>query len=349
MPGIGKVGRPKSKYGYYFHSIEQKLNILGPDLAFVWSGDRDLAERFGIELNNLYNTDNFSFQKLELHLNEWPNTLNDKERDEIDLMSVFRSDDQYKAWNHGGHNLDGYSIFSKLWIAGSGSDNFLKTMEIEKGKILNDSDALGNAMNILNKFYHDDLFIRNNYAEAFGGFYELATLSQNGIEKISDILITSFHIDARQLDKGIGMPITFLKYDVIDKVTIVRELKGSGTESNVDFKNVGHAYFPIIPELRESSLKTFSKVAKEQKFFDSKYIGDLKAKHTIIMLRFVDETHELKIPLYYRKSKRNTPVELSLVDGQVEMFLSQHILDTINQNIDKNIDKKNKRIIIHKQ
>lgn len=344
MPGKGKVGRPKSDLGYYMDSLEQKLNVLGPDLAFAYAGDRDLGARFGEDLHDLYSSPGFSFSALKDFCDKWPDGLAPEEKSEVSLLCICREDDTYQTWSYEMKQADGYKHFSKLLVSGSGVNNFQDTIDQESDVIDSDDKAMGHAMNILNKFYHDDLFVGKNYAQSFGGFYELAACTQEGITKVTDIFISTIHVDVRQLDRGIALPLTFLKYDTLGDATVLRELKAhqSPDSDNPDFENSGHIYFPLVSARQKAAWTEVQNLQAEGSFFDSQLIGDLKSKHTVVMLEIVDEEFQIKIPLYWRKSGRDSPIQMTLKDGKVEAFLSNELLEAIYRNIETNIDTENK-------
>lgn len=343
MPGSGKLSHPRSRHGY-FVGLEQKLNVLGKDLAFVWSARRDLALRFATELLEIYEDDSYQFDMLKSFLDRWTATLPPKDRDEIKLIVVAWVDGTYMTWRYGLKEIKGYKHFDSLLIAGTGTLNFLDTIGQESGNIETDDQAIGQAMNVLNKFYHDDLFIKSNYSDAFGGFYELAECSQSGIEKLSDVFITTLHIDAKQLDRGFAVPLKFLKYDTLDGLSVLREVRATGDENAPDLKNFGHACLPIIPKYREKAMKVFERLQTEGNCFESKIIGDMKAKYTLIMLELVDGESVRKIPLYYRRPNRNSPLSLSLEDGQAALFFATELIEEINSVIEKYIDKDDSRL-----
>ncbi len=344
MPGVGRVGRPQTIHKLYLHSMEQKLNVLGKDLAYSYAGSYDLGARFGNDLHTLYTDPEFNFEKLVEFCDSWSEALTDEEKHEVALLCTYHDDDEYRTWNYEMKNADGYKHYSLLRIEGSGIKNFQKVVDEDSNVIENDDHAFGHAMNLVNKFYHDDLFVQSNYNQSFGGFYELATCSQEGIEKVTDIFVSTIHIDARRLADGFAIPITFLKQDHIDNVTVLRDLKkvNESLPDGTDMRASGHIYLPTIDAFKEKAVETAQKILSEGQFYNSELIGDLKAKHTLIMLELVDETHVLKIPLYYRRANRNTPMAVTNVDGEISIFLETELLQTIERNIDTHIDRENK-------
>jgi len=78
-------------------------------------------------------------------------------------------------------------------------------------------------------------------------------------------------------------------------------------------------------------------------FFDSEIIGNFHAKHNLITLKITDGQMELDVPLYYRKMK-DPPVQISLVDGELEMFLTQELIQEIGRNVKRYINVKEGRL-----
>lgn len=351
MPGSGPIGRPRSKTGNYLEAIEQKVNVIDGDLAFVWSGRRKIAGEFGDLLHSLFHSDDWSFESLVTFSKNWEESLPEEHKDEISIICAARFDGRYKLYNYGAEVFNSYNKFSKLLISGSGRDAFLDWAAEEEGDITNFDQALGNAMLLLTKLYHYDIFDKVTYREEFGGMFELANCSVDGIVKISDIFIATIDIDATQFaTRGVAIPLTFFKYDTLENLTILREVKGTvnpDNRENPNMKNIGHAYFPIVSCQRDESIPALHGLIEEGSAYDSKYIGDLRATHVLLMLKLFDDEHVLRIALYFRKPGRDSDVRLELVDGDTRLWLSNSVLESINRNVDKNVNLETGKLKDH--
>ena len=344
--GRGRVKPPKTDRGDYFEYFEQKLNILGPDLAFCWSGERWLALDFAIKLDGIYTSDYYSVNEIELFFETWVNGLSLEVRPLIAIICIAASEGRNVQLIHNVPEFGPFDQFSRARVSGSGWKIVLGNLSDSRFEAVTVPDSKHLMMNVLCGMYYDDIVRVDHQGDGVGGFFELADIEYGKIRKLSDILFTTISIDARD-PKQIWMIRNFgLKQDSYEGMTIIREFYVDYQSGKPPVQMATHIAHSIVPRIANATFPRGVEILNQtatdvpKYFFDACPAGDFDATHSLVQLTIHDGKNQFEIPIYQYSESRNPLLRVIYANGKPEFVVSQKLRETVLRIAEKAIDKK---------
>jgi len=241
LPTIGSIENIFTEGCEYVPTgLLQKVVVIDENLVIAWAGSVVGAKTALSEIKLAHSRNRFTPDSLWQFIQEMEN---DPDYDEIALICMIGDGDKIDRFGLRATYLT-LGSFEEIFVAGSGSERFLRSLNQMNNKDLTKLDqtaaAIAVAMNIFGFLLFDEMAPPSEHGlhslfEYFGSGYEIATFIERKITKIDDIIFTFWL--AEIVDEGAMLrlpPLRMYKYYYIDDCLYLYSLTLSIKSLSVD-------------------------------------------------------------------------------------------------------------------
>jgi len=314
--------------------MAQKLNRLSDRLFVSWAGSYIQARAMLRDLKELEEaTDNLTRDQIMEMIMQVP----EGDRDDLAIIGTYctpndRIEGDLRADNFTYAATKYTKVGEEITVAGSGAETFMGVLpSITEGRPppSNIDEGLFEWVEqtnfaLLGQFVGEEMLIGNNLLDWWGGAFEIATVMDQAIRKVDDILFTFWKIlpDHNGESMSLRLIPKFLKYDYIEDVLVVQKLECTVTENQTlsidahDFR----CYTPIL------------KTGLGEYDFSTWKLPDLKNK-TLCCFTLNNDNGEVSCGnRIYHDSMRETPFEVRPMDDGLHIGFQGQLLNDLEND-----------------
>jgi len=227
IPSVGRVDvSPNPNSQYHMSGLVQKVSIIGPNLAFAWTGSVSAAKNILQRIRDANNLQLFDWASLARLLDQDSPSL---ARGDIGLIGLLKDGTNWRMFARNvAHHED--TTFSLIWTGGTGAESLLAQIRNFREDSASSTGitpihsviALGTALSgalITHKVHHLDS-LRSGY----GGAYEIATIINDACDKIQDVMYVQWFGEMSEDRLSIRSPNRIFQNSYWKDLLIVRSL-----------------------------------------------------------------------------------------------------------------------------
>lgn len=241
--------------------LKQKVVVINKNLALAWSGDLDYAIKVITNINNKAAKDGLTIANIKQFLN----SQHYDGKGTLYLTGLLFDENQSAVARFGWQSRKGFftnsdknEVLGEIYVGGSGQVDFLalaKNLPKDARSI-----ATGNgietpicfSLSILGQLTGQQMRLGTGLTSYYGGGYEIVTLENGELKKISDI---AYHMLEAKRDKDGQLKITFhgvLKYEYWNDLLLIRKFDINVVAKKVEENKAEHELYVIYPPHKES-------------------------------------------------------------------------------------------------
>lgn len=254
IPSIGRAAvSPNPGAHYRISGLIQKVSIIGPNLAFAWTGDVPAAKDILQRIRDANNIQPFDWSSLARLLDQDSPSL---ARGDIGLIGLLKDGTNWRMFARNvEHHED--TIFSLIWTGGTGAESLLGHLRnVRRESAVSRSAtpihrviALGTMLSgalITHEVHHLDS-LRSGY----GGAYEIATIIGGVCDKVQDLMYVQWFAEMTKDSLSIRPPNRVFQNSYWKDLLIVRSLtlpNDLGAQERDEYTLIPPVYRELTPE-----------------------------------------------------------------------------------------------------
>ncbi len=225
LPAIGTIAAAAdSRREYHPVGLRQKVCVISDRLMIAWAGTQFVAQSVIKGLRERFISAPVTWTSLDEFFREY----GVYELKDVQFIGLYRDNGSVTSFGIHTHNFSD-PVLGQCHVGGSGAGKLLAAMDSPsaqrhiEGAVRDVDTAVTSALTFATEFLVEEL-LAGLQETHFGGGFEIGALTQNGAEKVGDVLNLFWTYDSTQGKNPLLMPV-MIKWDYIGEDLIVQRLR----------------------------------------------------------------------------------------------------------------------------